>query len=111
MPPVRCRVNARTASYVLISAVTATSMGLYAQAPVRPVQPPRPAARPWTLSKTPWGEPDLQGVWNYGTMTPLERPAQWASKTVLTQEEAEAYQKQQIERRDGNDAVTAGPDW
>jgi hypothetical protein len=62
-------------------------------------------------ARTATGAPDIQGVWNYGTMTPLERPAQWANKDVLTQEEAEAYQKQTIARRDENDAVTAGPDW
>ena len=44
-------------------------------------------------------------------MTPLERPAQWAGKEVPTQEEADAYEKQTIGRRDENDAVTAGPDW
>jgi hypothetical protein len=50
-------------------------------------------------------------VWNYGTMTPLERPAQWTGKDILTQAEAEAYEKQTVARRSDNDAVTAGPDW
>jgi hypothetical protein len=63
------------------------------------------------MPRTPWGDPDLQGVWNYGTMTPLERPAQWAGKEVLTPAEAEAYEKQTVSRRSENDAVTAGPDW
>ena len=27
-------------------------------------------------AKTPWGDPDLQGVWDYKTITPLERPAE-----------------------------------
>ena len=27
----------------------------------------------WTAPRTPWGDPDLQGVWDYWTFTPLGR--------------------------------------
>jgi hypothetical protein len=37
--------------------------------------------------RTPWGHPDLQGVWTNSTTTPLERPADLADKAVLTEEE------------------------
>jgi len=43
--------------------------------------------------RTPWGEPDLQGLWNSETLTPLERPARWADTPVLTPEEAAAVEK------------------
>ncbi|MBI3049078.1 MAG: hypothetical protein HYY76_12295 [Acidobacteria bacterium] len=43
--------------------------------------------------QTPWGEPDLQGIWNGETITPLERPARWADKPVLSAEEAVAVEK------------------
>ena len=36
---------------------------------------PAPAASQ-TGAQTPWGDPDLQGVWSYATVTPLERPAE-----------------------------------
>lgn len=36
---------------------------------------------------TPWGEPDLQGIWYDETTTPLERPAQFADKEFFTPEE------------------------
>ena len=36
---------------------------------------------------TPWGHPDLQGVWTNTTTTPLERPADLAGQAVLTEEE------------------------
>jgi hypothetical protein len=49
-----------------------------------------PAARPWTMKITPWGDPDLQGVWSYATLTPLERPASLAGREFLTAEEAAA---------------------
>lgn len=71
------------------------------------IAPPTHAQTP---PRTSWSDPDLQGVWNYGTMTPLERPAQWAGREVLSEDEAVAYEQQTIERR--ADALsTAGPDW
>jgi len=62
------------------------------------------------LARTSWGDPDLQGVWNYGTMTPVERPAQWAGREVLSEAEAVEYERRTIERRAGG-LQTAGPDW
>src|SRR5262245_8576505 len=46
-----------------------------------------PATRTWTVSKTPWGDPDLQGFWTNTTTTPLQRPTDLAEKSVLTREE------------------------
>ena len=40
------------------------------------------------------GRPDLQGVWDYRTSTPLERPVELGDKAVLTVEEAAAYEAQ-----------------
>jgi hypothetical protein len=70
-----------------------------------------PAARPWAVPRLAGGDPDLEGVWNYGTATPLERPAQWAGRIEITPEEAAAWEKQNSERRGETTAVTAGPDW
>ena len=38
--------------------------------------------------RTPWGDPDLQGVWDYWTFTPLERPDEFEGRGDLTAEEA-----------------------
>ncbi len=38
--------------------------------------------------RTAWGDPDLQGVWDYWTFTPLERPEEFADRDQLTAEEA-----------------------
>ena len=38
--------------------------------------------------RTPWGDPDLQGVWDYWTFTPLERPEEFGERGELTAEEA-----------------------
>ena len=42
--------------------------------------------------RTPWGVPDLQGTWTGSTITPLERPKEFANKAVLTKEEAAALE-------------------
>ena len=37
---------------------------------------------------TPWGDPDLQGIWTGQTFTPLQRPAHLAGRELFTEEEA-----------------------
>ncbi|HIE91371.1 MAG TPA: hypothetical protein EYQ83_00295 [Acidobacteria bacterium] len=36
---------------------------------------------------TPWGDPDLQGIWSYATITPLQRPGDLVGREFLTAEE------------------------
>ena len=60
----------------------------------------------WTAPRAPDGHPDLQGVWNFSTLTPLERPDEFAGKPLLTEAEAAEYVQQRIrnanaDRRDG----------
>ena len=47
-------------------------------------------ANPKQQFRTPWGDPDLQGNWEGGTLTPMQRPARFANKPVPTPEEAKA---------------------
>ncbi len=37
---------------------------------------------------TPWGDPDLQGIWSYASLTPLQRPLRLENKEFYTAEEA-----------------------
>ena len=37
--------------------------------------------------KTPWGDPDLQGIWSNPYVTPLERPKEFGTRQFLTKEE------------------------
>ena len=48
--------------------------------------------------RTPWGAPDLQGVWDFRTLTPLQRPEDQADKLVLTTEEAAEVESQAAAR-------------
>ena len=50
-------------------------------------------------TRTPYGKPDLQGLWLNDTATPLERPAEFAGKATVTDAEARAYErKYQLDR-------------
>jgi hypothetical protein len=62
-----------------------------------------------TTPRTPWGDPDLQGVWSGITPTPLERPGD-GGKVILTDEEAEQLEQELVRRWEtsfggGNDPV------
>ena len=48
---------------------------------------PLPASGQEAL-RTPWGDPDLQGLWTGSTLTPLERSQEFAGQEFLTEEEA-----------------------
>src|SRR5437016_13831186 len=37
--------------------------------------------------KTPWGEPDLQGIWSRDVDIPLQRPTRYGDREFLTEEE------------------------
>ena len=63
--------------------------------------PLRSSARESSIvAKTPWGDPDLQGIWLNATITPLERPAGLADKPFLTEAEAAAFEKQTLQQRE-----------
>ncbi|MBZ5606803.1 MAG: hypothetical protein LAP38_00985 [Acidobacteriia bacterium] len=65
------------------------------------------AEKKWAPPRMADGHPDLQGIWNNVTLTPLERPRDLAGKQYFTREEAEAYQKRMVERRDADPEAIA----
>src|SRR2546422_9440417 len=66
-------------------------------------QAPKPAPNIWTPPRTADGHPNLQGMYDVATMTPVERPA-GIDRLVLTKEEAAAMEKYEYERLVKNDA-------
>jgi hypothetical protein len=68
------------------------------------------AATTWVVPRTPDGHPDLQGVWDFGTLTPLERPAALGDKAVFTESEAATFEREENRRqnRDLIDPATGG---
>ncbi len=64
----------------------------------------------WTPPRTPWGDPDLQGIYNYSTVTPLERPNEFGGQTMLSDEivgelEQDFAANMDQDRRDGGNAA------
>ena len=57
------------------------------------------AAQP-EAPRTPDGKPDLQGVWDFRTITPLERPDDLAGREFLTEEESAELEQQAVDRND-----------
>src|SRR5260221_1329647 len=72
---------AAAASAVISVSVAPTS----AQAPAAPVL------------KTPWGEPDLQGIWTDETETPLQRPAKYANQEFFTEAQRAELNKARLD--------------
>ena len=69
-----------------------------------------PGAEPagYTAPSTPWGDPDLQGMWDTRTYTPLERPAEFGTREFMTEEEAAERERLGLRRvvsDDDDDAV------
>ena len=56
--------------------------GLLAAAPPLLEVPGAQGPSSGPLPRTPWGDPDLQGVWNNNTVVPLQRPADHAGREV-----------------------------
>ena len=54
------------------------------------------------IPRTPWGAPDLQGIWDNRTITPLERPGQFSGQETLTAAEASAYEARTAVQRVGD---------
>jgi len=67
---------------VLLAAVAAAAQAPLSKAAV-------PAAKTWTPPRTPWGDPDLQGIYTSDDLmdTPIERPAEFGSRLYFTEEE------------------------
>lgn len=57
-----------------------------------------PAAAPAQVPRTAWGKPDLEGIWDFRTITPLERPDSLAGKEFLTEEEAAKLEREVVDR-------------
>ncbi len=57
-----------------------------------------------SVPRTPWGAPDLQGVWDFRSLTPMERPA---DQSETFSEEAAAEFSEETIRRRSRDADTS----
>ena len=91
----------------LVSAVVSLTPVTVAEASSEGAQAPTPTAAGKTcgLSRTPDGQPDLQGMWTNATITPFERPSNLAGKPFLTEKETAELEKQAAKQRTDADGV------
>ena len=73
------------------------------------------APEKWSPPRTAWGVPDLRGVWDFRTITPLERPRNLSDKGAFASaEEAEAFRESELQRRNkdrrASDGISAEAD-
>lgn len=71
------------------------------------LMPALAAAQESTISRTAWGDPDLQSVWDYRTVTPLQRPEDQLDKEFLSEEEAASIEEEILAR--DSDLLTRAP--
>ena len=81
---------------VVLTAAVAIAVMVFATRSVAQT-PAVPAVTPAT--RTPCGDPDLQGVWDFRTLTPIERPVALAGKQFLTPDEAAAIERNVLDGR------------
>ena len=93
------RRSVAIAAILAIGTVNATSP-LTAQS--SQVDPPAPPG--WKVPRTPDGRPDLQGTYGNNSITPLERPKEFANKPLLSDAEFAEMQKAVKDVLDGSDA-------
>jgi hypothetical protein len=98
----------RTGVVVLALAASAAA-ATWMTAPLIRGQTPAPST---SSPRTPWGDPDLQGVWRYESDIALERPSRFEGRTELTDAEVaerKATEEQQAaSRREGAEGAAVG---
>jgi len=63
------------------------------------------SAEDYQVPKTEWGQPDLQGVWNFSSDIPMQRPAQYGEREYMTEEEIAEIRARRASRDAGSDAA------
>ena len=62
-------------------------------------------AQDYESPRTEWDQPDLQGVWNWSSNVPMQRPSQYGERQFLTQEEVEEFARRRAAADAGSDAA------
>ena len=87
-------MSTRTALSIGVLAALATAVTAHAQ----PAADAASAA--YSLPRTSWGDPDLQGVWDYRTITPLERRQEFGDRAFYTEDEIAQLEGRAARRMD-----------
>ena len=63
------------------------------------------AAEDYAVPRTEWGQPDLQGVWNFSSDVPMQRPRQFGERQFLNQQEIEEIRARQAAQDAASDSA------
>ena len=72
-------------SMITVALAASTGIILLSIAGTQAQAPAGSATASAPVLNTPWGEPDLQGIWTDETDTPLQRPAKYANQEFFTE--------------------------
>jgi hypothetical protein len=81
----------RSTIVIVVALVTLSSWSVEGQQPTASARSVR--AGGWVVPRTADGRPDLEGVWENNSATPLERPRQLADKARLSDEELASMER------------------
>lgn len=63
------------------------------------------AADDYVAPRTEWGQPDLQGVWNFSSDVPMERPSRFGDRQFMNAQEIEEMRARQAARDAASDSA------
>ena len=63
------------------------------------------SAEDYQVPKTEWDQPDLQGVWNFSSDIPMQRPSQYGEREYMTEEEIAEIRARRTARDEDSDAA------
>ena len=86
------------------AAVAALAYAAVAVVPALASEGEAPASEAAASPQTSWGVPDLQGVWDFRTVTPMNRPERFKDKEFLTEEEIAEWE---ASTREGHESALA----